>query len=100
MEDTRASNGMRIKFFKQDTLMVSTKIYSDGARQVRVYVDPVKMEYRFVDPITGFVYETGGNVNNYEVLLRKTKRQLKKFLKIHFEKETRTKRLNVSAEQK
>ena len=92
METTRASNGMRIKFFRQDELMISTKIYSDGARQVRVYIDPVKMEYRFIDPITGFLFETGGNVNNYEVLLRKTKRQLKKFLGIHFEKEKRAKR--------
>lgn len=89
MEDARVSNGIRISFQKQDKLIVSRKIYSNGHKMVRIVLDPEKMEFKLVDPVTGYVYDQGGNVTNYEVLQRKAKRALKKFLKIHFEKEKR-----------
>ena len=86
----RASNGMRIRFEKQNHLLVSVKLFSDGQKIVRLILDTDKMEYKIVDAVTGFVYESGGDVTNMEVLYRKGKRQLKRFLPtIHFEKETR-----------
>lgn len=86
---TKASNGMRIRFEKQEHLLVSVKLFSNGEKIVRLILDTDSMEYRIVDAITGFVYEAGGNVTNMEVLQRKGKRHLKKFLGIHFEKEVR-----------
>lgn len=87
---SKASNGMRIRFEKQNHLLVSIKLFSDGKKIVRLILDTEKMEYKIVDAITGFVYESGGDVTNLEVLQRKGKRQLKRFLPtIHFEKEVR-----------
>jgi hypothetical protein len=86
---TKASNGMRIRFEKQDHLLVSVKLFSNGEKIVRLILDTHEMEYRIVDAVTGFIYEDGGNVTNMEVLQRKGKRHLKKFLGIHFDKEVR-----------
>lgn len=85
----QSSSGMRIRFEKQDHLLVSLKLFSNGAKIVRLILDTEKMEYKIVDAITGFVYQSGGNVTNLEVLQRKGKKSLKKFLDIHFEKEVR-----------
>lgn len=89
MADNRVSNGMRIKYEKQGDLLVSYQIYSNGQKMVRIIIDTEKMEYKLVDPVTGFVFESGGGVTNQEVLLRKAKRAIKKFLNIHFAKESR-----------
>ncbi len=94
MSDNRIHHGKRIKYEKQDDKYVSFQIYSNGAKMVRIHLDPDKMEYKLVDPVTGFVFETGGNVTNFEVLQRKAKKAIKKFLNIHFAKEER----NVRAE--
>jgi hypothetical protein len=56
---------------------------------VRLIIDPEKMEYKLVDPVTGLIHDSGGNVTNFEVLQRKAKRAIKALLKIEFEKETR-----------
>jgi hypothetical protein len=56
---------------------------------VRLIIDPEKMEYQLVDPVTGLIHDSGGNVTNFEVLQRKAKRAIKALLKIEFQKETR-----------
>ncbi len=83
------SFGTRIKFSKQDHLLVSHKIYMYGDKSARLIIDTEKMEFMVVDPITGFVFESGGGVTNLEVLQRKAKKALKKFLGASFEKEKR-----------
>jgi hypothetical protein len=84
-----ASAGYRIRFEKQDKLLVSVRIFSDGKRFIRIIVDPEKMEYRLVDPVTGFIVDSGGNVTNLEVLHRKAKKALKKLLGLSMPKEKR-----------
>jgi hypothetical protein len=91
------NKGFRIKFMNHGDLMVSYRIFTSGNKMVRLTVDPTKMEFQIIDPATGFVYVKGGNVSNYEVLLRKAKRELKKFLGVNFGKETR-KQKSVSVE--
>lgn len=87
---SRPSSGKRIRFEKQDNLLVSVRIFANEEdKMVRLIIDTEAMEYKLVDPVTGFVFETGGNVTNLEVLQRKAKKALKKFLDIHFEKEVR-----------
>lgn len=83
------SESKRIKFMKQDHLMVSHRIYSNGNKIARLILDTSKMEYKIVDPVTGFVFESGGGVTNLEVLQRKGKKALKKFLGVTFTKEKR-----------
>lgn len=80
---------MRIKFHTQDNKMFSVKIFSNGTKMVRLIIDTEKMEYQLVDPVTGLIHETGGNVTNLEVLQRKAKKAIKKFLNIEFVKEVR-----------
>lgn len=89
------SAGMRIKFMKQDHLMVSHKIYSNGNKMARLVLDPNAMTFSIVDPMNGYIFESGGGVTNFEVLQRKAKKALKKFLGISFEKEKR----NVKSDQ-
>lgn len=81
----------RIKFMRQDpNLLVSHKIYSNGHKMVRIIIDTEQMIYKLVDPVTGFVFVSGGeHINNLEVLQRHCKRALKDFLGVSFEKEKR-----------
>ena len=79
----------RIKFHKNGEKLSSVKIFSNGEKMIRLVIDKEKMEYYLVDPVTGYVHDSGGNVTNFEVLQRKAKRAIKKLLKIEFEKETR-----------
>jgi hypothetical protein len=86
------SYGTRIKFNKQDHLLVSNKIYSteDGSKMVRLIIDTDAMEYWLVDPITAFKLRVGGEgITNFEVLQRNAKKALKAYLGIKFEKEVR-----------
>lgn len=83
------SQGMRIKFTKQNHLMVSHKIFANGDKMARLIIDTEKMEYLICDPLTGFVFEEGGGVTNLEVLQRKAKKALKSFLGVSFQKEKR-----------
>lgn len=88
--DERVSNGMRIKFNRNENIMESQKIYSNGSKQIRVQIDTNTMEFKFIDAVTGFVHFKGGEgINNLEVLQRHVKKELKKMLNIHFEKEIR-----------
>ncbi len=80
---------MRIKFHTVENKMCSVKIFSNGTKMVRLILDTDKMEYQLVDPVTGYVHDSGGNVTNLEVLQRKAKKAIKKFLNIEFEKEVR-----------
>jgi hypothetical protein len=80
---------MRIKFHKKDEKMFSVKIYSNGQKMVRLVIDTHKMEYQLVDPVTGYIHDSGGGVTNLEVLQRKAKKAIKVFLNIEFEKEVR-----------
>lgn len=80
---------MRIKFHKDGNKLYSVKIFSNGTKMVRLVLDKDKMEYQLIDPVTGLIHESGGNVTNLEVLQRKAKRAIKKFLNIEFEKEVR-----------
>lgn len=64
-------------------------MFSNGTKMVRLIIDTDKMEYQLVDPVTGYIHETGGGVTNLEVLQRKAKKAIKKFLNIEFEKEVR-----------
>ena len=74
--------------------MFSVKIYSNGDKMVRLIIDTDKMEYQLVDPVTGYIHESGGNVTNLEVLQRKAKRAIKKFLGVEFQKEVRNVKRN------
>jgi hypothetical protein len=90
-ETSRVAHGIRLRFEKQEEdLFVSTKMYSDGKKLVRVVVKPLSAVWYIIDAATGHVYLSGGEgINNYEVLLRHAKRNLIKFLNIPFKKETR-----------
>lgn len=91
-EDTRVSAGKRIKYDiieGQEHIWASHKMYSDGVKMVRIILNLQEMTYKFVDPVTGKIHESGGGVTNLEVLQRKAKRNLKKFLGIYFEHEYR-----------
>jgi hypothetical protein len=82
--------GKRVTFQKQDHLLVSHKLYSDGKKLVRLVIDTQEMVYKLVDPVTGHVLETGGQgLTNLEVLQRHAKRGLKNYLNIKFDKEVR-----------
>ena len=81
--------GKRIKFSKQEHLLVSVRIYSNGNKMTRLILDTEKMEYKLVDPVTGYIFESGGGVTNLEVLQRKAKKALKNFLGVSFTKEKR-----------
>lgn len=83
------SFGTRIKFQKHGNLLASCKVYTYGDKSARLILDPEKMEYYISDPVTGFVFESGGGVTNLEVLQRKAKKALKKYLGTGFEKEKR-----------
>lgn len=80
---------MRIKFHKQNGKLLSVKIFSNGTAMVRLMIDTINMEFQLIDPVTGYIHVTGGNVTNLEVLQRKAKKAIKEFLKINFEKEVR-----------
>ena len=86
---SRVSSGMRIRYEKQGDLLVSARIFSDGQKIVKVIIDTKNMTFRIQDVLTQHIYVEGGNVTNLEVLQRKAKRNLKKFLDIYFEKEKR-----------
>lgn len=89
------SYGTRIKFQKRDHLLVSYKIYSNGYKTVRLFIDTQEMVYKLADPVSGVVLETGGQgINNLEVLQRRAKKALQAFLEIDFDKEVR----NVKSE--
>lgn len=84
------NQGMRIKYQQQGILMVSYKIYSNGNRTARVIINTETKTYKIVDPITGFVQQSGGEgINNMEVLLRHAKKSLIAYLEVSFEKEIR-----------
>lgn len=85
----RVSSGKRLRYERQGDLLVSVKMYSNGEKIVKLILDTKEMTIKIVDVLTGHVYEELGGVTNQEVLLRKAKRHLKKFLDIHFEKEER-----------
>lgn len=86
----KANNGMRIKFHKKDHLMVSVKIYSNGDKLARLIVDTENMMFKIVDPVTGYIHDSGGEgITNLEVLQRKAKKALKNCLGLYFEKEVR-----------
>jgi len=89
--DERVSQGMRIKYYKFEHLLQSQKVYSDGNRQIVIQIDTTKMEFYFVDPVTGFTHyeHKEPKISNLEVLQRHVKKQLVHMLKIHFEKEVR-----------
>jgi hypothetical protein len=80
---------MRIKFYKQENKLTSVKIFSNGTKMVRLVIDTEAMMYQLVDPASGYIHDSGGNVTNLEVLQRKAKRAIKKLLNIEFEKEVR-----------
>lgn len=86
----KANSGMRIKFHKKDHLMVSVKIYSNGDKLARLIVDTENMMFKIVDPVTGYIHDSGGEgITNLEVLQRKAKKALKNCLGLYFEKEVR-----------
>ena len=87
--EERVSAGKRIKFIKHENLLMSHKVYSDGDKVIRLIINTESMEFFLTDPVTGYVHRKGGNVTNLEVLQRKAKRELKKFLGLYFEKEVR-----------
>lgn len=80
---------MRIKFHTVDNKLCSVKIFSNGKKMVRLIIDKDTMVYQLVDPVTGYIHDSGGNVTNLEVLQRKAKKAIKEFLNIEFEKEVR-----------
>ena len=80
---------MRIKFVKQNDVLISVKIYATEDRMARLIIDPNNMTYSVVDPTTGFAFSTGGGVKNLEVLHRKAKKALKAYLNVTFTKEKR-----------
>ncbi len=85
----RVSSGFRMRYEKHGHLLVSAKIYSDGEKVVKLILDTEQMTFKIQDVLTQHIYEEGGNVTNLEVLQRKAKRHLAKFLDIYFEKEDR-----------
>ncbi len=88
--DDRISSGMRIKFNRNGNIMESQKIYSNGNKQIKVQIDTSKMEFYFVDAVNGYIHLTGGQgINNLEVLQRHVKKELRRMLNVHFEKEVR-----------
>ena len=95
-ETKRVAHGIRLRFEKfEDDHYVSTKMYSDGKKLVRVVIKPITMVWYIADAATGYVYLSGGEgINNYEVLLRNAKKNLIKFLNIPFQKETRKTKSN------
>lgn len=85
--------GSRIKFTKEGNIMVSTKIYSNGTQMVRIVIDTETVTFKFVDPVTGVTLREGPTgIKNLEVLQRHVKKNLKTYLGIRFDKETRQKR--------
>lgn len=92
---SRNSSGKRLSFeihqTDQGDLYVSRKIFTDPGltKMCRLHIDKERMEFRIVDAVTGAAYVEGGGVSNEEVLFRKAKRTLKKFLGIEFTKEER-----------
>lgn len=80
---------MRIKFYKQENKMTSVKIFSNGTKMIRLIIDTDAMIYQLVDPVSGYIHASGGDVTNLEVLQRKAKRAIKELLNIDFEKEVR-----------
>ncbi len=90
-ETKRVAHGIRLRFEKHaEDLYISTKMYSDGRKLVRVIVNPESKRWKIVDAATGSEYLSGGDgITNYEVLLRHAKKNLIKFLNIPFQKETR-----------
>ncbi len=88
MEDSRVTYGSRIKFTKQDHLLVSHKIYSNGQKMVRLIINTTTFTYNLVDPVTGFVLlASQKKYSNLEVVQKNAKKALKEFLGIQFEKE-------------
>lgn len=84
------TSGSRIKFIREGNLMVSTKIYSNGHQAVRVIIDTESVTFKFVEPVSGVVLKDGpSGINNLEVLQRHVKKDLKTYLGIRFDKETR-----------
>lgn len=89
-ETTAALSGTRIKYIREGNIMISCKVYSNGHKMVRVIIDVDKMEYKFVDPVTGIVLKTSEKkVTNLEVLMRHVKKGLIAFLGVKFGKESR-----------
>jgi hypothetical protein len=88
--DDRVSNGMRIKYYKYENILQSQKVYSDGTKQIRIQIYLETMTFCFLDASTGFTFFTSEpGITNLEVLQRHVKKELKKMLKIQFEKEVR-----------
>ncbi len=82
--------GKRISYHREDKLLISHRIYSDGMKMVRVVINTEDMSFKFIDPATGVVHKVfSRDWSNLEVVQRNVKRQLKKYLGIQFEKEAR-----------
>ena len=93
MESEAINYGSRIKFSKEGGVMVSTKIYSNGHQAVRIIIDIETVTFKFVEPTTGVTLKEGPTgINNLEVLQRHVKKDLKSYLGIRFDKETRQKK--------
>lgn len=97
MEDSRPYYGARIKFVKNEKLLVSHKIFSNGEQMLRLVIDTENMIYKLVEPATGAVLASGGQgLTNLEVLQRKAKKALKEYLGIRFYKEVKKKASDTS----
>lgn len=91
MESHAITYGYRIKFDKQENLMISQKIFDVGHKKCRVIIDTTAMTFKLVDPVTGLVHkEIKKDIKNLEVLQRHVKKELKDF-GVKFTKETRKK---------
>lgn len=96
MENQVVTYGSRIKFAKDGNLMISVKIYSNGHQMVRVVIDTSTVTFKFIDPVTGIALKHGPTgITNLEVLQRHVKKELKSYLGISFDKETRQKKDDV-----
>lgn len=92
MKYDKISWGTRIKYIREDNLMLSTKIYGNETQMVRVIIDTDQMIYQLVDPVTGIVFKQSPDdikITNLEVLQRHAKKGLMSYLKISFDKEKR-----------
>jgi hypothetical protein len=91
------SYGQRIKFQKQNNLLVSHKVFVNGNKAARLIIDTEKLTYSLVDPVTGFVLESSTKeYGNLEVVQRNAKKALEKYVGIKFEKEPKRPKATVT----
>lgn len=91
MQKTKVTSGFRVRYEKHDNgELVSVRYFSDGAKMVRLIINPTTMRWSIRDAVTGQVYKSGGEgLTNLEVVYRNAKKAIKNFLKIDFSKEYR-----------